>query len=36
MSADPRARKLADGIIEGGRCEIGEMNALISETEARR
>ncbi len=34
--ADPRARKLADGIIQTQRKEIGEMNALIRDIEAAR
>lgn len=34
--ADPRVRKLADGIIEGQRREILEMKGLISELEGRR
>ncbi len=33
---DPRVRKLADGIIESQRREIGEMEALIRELEAER
>ena len=33
---DPRVRKLADGIIEAQRREIGEMKALIGELDARR
>jgi hypothetical protein len=32
---DPRVRKLADGIIEAQRREIGEMKALISELEKK-
>jgi uncharacterized protein (DUF305 family) len=31
---DPRVRKLADGIIEAQRKEIGEMKALIADLEA--
>jgi hypothetical protein len=34
--SDPRARKLADQIIEAQRKEIDEMKALIAELEARR
>ena len=34
--ADPRVRKLADGIIEAQRREIGEMKALIADLEGRR
>ena len=34
--ADPRVRKLADGIIEAQLREIGEMKALISELEAKK
>ena len=34
--SDPRVRKLADGIIEAQRREIGEMKALIAELEAKR
>jgi uncharacterized protein (DUF305 family) len=34
--SDPRVRKLADGIIEAQRREIGEMKSLIAELEARR
>ena len=34
--SDPRAKKLADQIIEAQRREIEEMKALISELEARR
>ena len=33
---DPRVRKLADGIIEAQRREIGEMKALIADLEGRR
>jgi uncharacterized protein (DUF305 family) len=33
---DPRARKLADGIIESQRREIAEMKALIKELENKR
>lgn len=33
---DPRVRKLADGIIESQRREIGEMKALIKELEQQR
>ncbi len=33
--SDPRVRKLADGIIEAQRREIGEMKALISELEKK-
>lgn len=33
---DPRVRKLADGIIEAQRREIGEMKALIQDLERRR
>ncbi len=33
---DPRVRKLADGIIEAQRREIGEMKALIKDLEKRR
>lgn len=33
---DPRVRKLADGIIEAQRREIGEMKALIEELEQQR
>ncbi len=33
---DPRVRKLADGIIEAQKREIGEMKALIADLEARR
>ncbi|MEO5735520.1 MAG: DUF305 domain-containing protein [Rubrivivax sp.] len=33
--SDPRVRKLADGIIEAQRREIGEMKALIKELDAR-
>ncbi|MBI2747816.1 MAG: DUF305 domain-containing protein [Burkholderiales bacterium] len=32
---DPRVRKLADGIIESQRREIGEMKALVSELEKK-
>jgi len=32
---DPRVRKLADGIIESQRREIGEMEALIRELEMK-
>lgn len=34
--SDPRVRKLADGIIESQRREIGEMKALIDELKQRR
>lgn len=34
--ADPRVRKLADGIIEAQRREIGEMRALIQDLERQR
>jgi uncharacterized protein (DUF305 family) len=34
--SDPRVRKLADGIIEAQRREIGEMKSLIADLEARR
>ena len=34
--SDPRVRKLADGIIEAQRREIGEMKALIKELEMKR
>lgn len=34
--SDPRVRKLADGIIESQRREIGEMKALIEDLERRR
>ncbi len=34
--ADPRVRKLADGIIEAQKREIGEMKALIADLEAKR
>lgn len=34
--ADPRVRKLADGIIEAQKREIGEMKALVSELEQKR
>ncbi len=34
--SDPRVRKLADGIIEAQRREIGEMKALIEDLEAKR
>lgn len=33
---DPRVRKLADGIIEAQRREIGEMQALINELERKK
>ncbi len=33
--ADPRVRKLADGIIESQRREIGEMKALVAELERK-
>ncbi len=33
---DPRVRKLADGIIEAQKREIGEMKALIADLEAKR
>lgn len=33
---DPRVRKLADGIIESQRREIGEMKALVSELEKKQ
>lgn len=33
--SDPRVRKLADGIIEAQRREIGEMKALVQELEKR-
>lgn len=33
---DPRVRKLADGIVEAQRREIGEMKALIADLEGRR
>lgn len=34
--ADPRVRRLADGIIESQRREIGEMKALIADLQTRR
>ncbi|MGE3347754.1 MAG: DUF305 domain-containing protein [Ramlibacter sp.] len=34
--SDPRVRKLADGIIEAQRREIGEMKALIADLDARQ
>ena len=34
--SDPRVRKLADGIIEAQRREIGEMKALIKDLESKR
>ena len=34
--SDPRVRKLADGIIEAQRREIGEMKALIADLQGRR
>jgi len=34
--SDPRARKLADGIIETQRKEIAEMKALIEDLEKKR
>ena len=33
---DPRVRKLADGIVEAQRREIGEMKALIQDLEKKR
>jgi uncharacterized protein (DUF305 family) len=33
--SDPRVRKLADGIIEAQRREIGEMEALIADLERK-
>ena len=33
---DPRVRKLADGIIEAQRREIGEMKALIQDLEHKK
>ncbi len=33
--SDPRVRKLADGIIEAQRREIGEMKALIKDLESK-
>ncbi len=34
--SDPRVRKLADGIVEAQRREIGEMKALIADLDGRR